>query len=141
MTVTSSVELSVPGGVLHGDLVLPPASAPVVVFAHGSGSSRHSPRNQQVAQRLQRDGLGTLLLDLLTDAEESIDIRTREHRFDIGLLADRLVRAVDWLDDEAVDPPPIGYFGATTGAGAALLAAAQQYDRIGAVVSRGGRPD
>ena len=86
----SSVEFSVPGGVLHCDLVLPPATAPVVVFAHGSGSGRHSPRNRQVAQRLQQDGLGTLLLDLLTDVEESVDIRTREHRFDIGLLADRL---------------------------------------------------
>src|SRR3954469_20817428 len=115
MTVTSSVELSVPGGVLHGDLVLPPASAPVVVFAHGSGSGRHSPRNQQVAQRLQHDGLGTLLLDLLTDVEE----RMREHRFDVGLLADRLTRAVAWLDNQDLGRPPIGCFGASTGAAAA----------------------
>src|SRR5438874_5220802 len=124
MIQASSVELAVPGGVLYGDLVLAPENGPIVVFAHGSGSGRHSPRNQQVAQRLQRHGLGTLLLDLLTEVEERIDVRTREHRFDIGLLADRLTRAVDWLDGRDLGRPPIGYFGASTGAGAALLAAA-----------------
>jgi putative phosphoribosyl transferase len=128
--------------VLQGDLALPEGARGVVLFAHGSGSGRHSPRNRFVARQLQAAGLGTLLLDLLTREEEMIDARTGHLRFDIGLLADRLGGATDWL---AKDPRTkglvIGYFGASTGAGAALVAAARRPDQIGAVVSRGGRPD
>ncbi len=111
------------------------------MFAHGSGSSRHSPRNLQVARRLQRDGFGTLLLDLLTEEEEGRDVVTRQFRFDVDLLADRLVAAVRWLDSQTQVRSGIGYFGASTGAAGALLAAAREPDRIAAVVSRGGRPD
>ena len=127
---------------LSGDLELPPDAAGVVVFAHGSGSSRHSPRNRAVAAALQRAGLGTLLMDLLTPAEEALDARRGELRFDIGLLARRLVGAVRWLAGEpATGALPVGCFGASTGAGAALVAAAEHPDGIAAVVSRGGRPD
>ncbi|HEU4752770.1 MAG TPA: alpha/beta fold hydrolase, partial [Armatimonadota bacterium] len=113
-----------------------------VLFAHGSGSSRHSPRNQFVARELNRAGLGTLLMDLLTPEEEAVDLRTRHLRFDIGFLADRLGEATEWLERyEATQGLPIGYFGASTGAGAALVAAAQHPERVEAVVSRGGRPD
>ncbi|MGW0396005.1 dienelactone hydrolase family protein [Streptomyces sp. NPDC003042] len=129
------------GSALAGDLAVP-SQGTVVVFAHGSGSSRHSPRNRTVAARLQRAGLGTLLLDLLTEQEERTDLATAEHRFDIGLLTSRLVAAVDWL---ATRPDtgrlPVGLFGASTGAAAALRAAAERPERVGAVVSRGGRPD
>jgi putative phosphoribosyl transferase len=113
-----------------------------VLFAHGSGSSRHSPRNRYVAEILQGAGLGTLLMDLLTRDEEAVDQFTRQFRFDIGLLADRLTGAIDWLErlPEARDLP-IGLFGASTGAAAALQAAAARPDRVRAVVSRGGRPD
>lgn len=124
---------------LEGDLVLPENVGGVVVFAHGSGSSRHSSRNRFVARLLQEGGLGTLLMDLLTLDEEQIDERTRHLRFDIPLLARRLVQATDWLGKEAADLP-VGYFGASTGGGAALVAAAER-PNIGAVVSRGGRPD
>lgn len=127
---------------LDGDLTLPDSSRGVILFAHGSGSSRHSPRNREVARELQRLGFATLLLDLLTAAEERIDMRTRHLRFDIPLLAGRLVAAVDWLaagDDTA--SLPIGAFGASTGAAAALIAAAERPREIRAVVSRGGRPD
>jgi dienelactone hydrolase len=110
----------------------------VVVFAHGSGSSRFSPRNRQVADRLQREGLGTVLADLLTPEEEQVDLRTGRLRFDIGLLADRLVAIIDWLGRE---PGTVGLFGASTGGGAALVAAAARSEPVGAVVSRGGRPD
>jgi putative phosphoribosyl transferase len=127
---------------LEGELVIPEGSRGVVLFAHGSGSSRFSPRNRFVAAELQAGGLGTLLLDLLTPAEEAVDLRTRELRFDIGLLADRLVAAIAWLrEGEATRDLPIGLFGASTGGGAALVAAARAPDDVGAVVSRGGRPD
>jgi len=112
-----------------------------VLFAHGSGSSRHSPRNQRVADHLQRAGFGTLLLDLLTVEEEQLDLRRREFRFDIGLLARRLVGAVDWLAARFGGELRTGLFGASTGAAAALVAAAERPNRVAAVVSRGGRPD
>lgn len=111
-----------------------------VVFAHGSGSSRHSPRNKQVAEVLQQTGLQTVLVDLLTEDEERRDLQTREHRFDIDLLTDRVLAAVDWLRNEGTDGP-VGLFGASTGAAGALRAAAVRPDEIMAVVSRGGRPD
>jgi dienelactone hydrolase len=123
------------------DLRLPEDARAVIVFAHGSGSSRHSPRNQQVARRLEGRGFGTMLVDLLTRDEEAIDARAGRLRFDIPLLAGRLVAAVAWLDDRASRTAAVGYFGASTGAAAALVASAQQGDRIGAIVSRGGRPD
>jgi putative phosphoribosyl transferase len=127
---------------LAGDLVVPDAAHGVVLFAHGSGSSRHSPRNREVAEGLQRSGLGTLLMDLLTPDEERIDLRTRELRFDIPLLAQRLTAAVDWLDaDPSTVGLPVGTFGASTGAAAALIAAAERPERVRAVVSRGGRSD
>ncbi|MEX1186753.1 MAG: alpha/beta fold hydrolase [Gemmatimonadaceae bacterium] len=127
---------------LEGTLALPPAARGVVVFAHGSGSSRHSPRNRFVAEALREGGMGTLLLDLLTAREEGIDVYTREHRFDIGLLARRLAGAIDWLDaEESTSGLPIGLFGASTGGGAALVTAADQPEKVRAVVSRGGRPD
>ena len=126
------------GGEIIGDLTVPSAAHGLVVFAHGSGSSRHSPRNRQVARSLNERGLATLLLDLLTNAEE----HDRANVFDIGLLAGRLVAATRWAQREPrIAELPIGYFGASTGAGAALWAAAELGDDIGAVVSRGGRPD
>jgi dienelactone hydrolase len=112
----------------------------IVVFVHGSGSSRHSPRNRQVAERVQQAGLQTVLVDLLTEDEERRDLQTREHRFDIDLLTDRVLAAVDWLATGGAHGP-IGLFGASTGAAAALRAAAAQPGEIEAVVSRGGRPD
>jgi pimeloyl-ACP methyl ester carboxylesterase len=113
-----------------------------VLFAHGSGSSRHSPRNQFVARTLNRAALGTLLFDLLTPEEETLDTYTREHRFNIGLLAERLVHATSWTRAEAqTHDLPIGYFGSSTGGAAALVAAAELPHDVGAVVSRGGRPD
>lgn len=134
----------VPAGqaVLEGALAIPRDAEGIVLFAHGSGSSRHSPRNKYVAGVLQDSGLATLLLDLLTPEEEAVDLRTRHLRFDIELLAQRLVNATDWLA-RAQDTSnlPIGYFGASTGAGAALVAAAGRPDAVHAVVSRGGRPD
>jgi len=111
-----------------------------VVFAHGSGSSRHSPRNRHVAEVLQSAGLQTVLLDLLTESEEQRDVQTGEHRFDINLLTDRVLAAVSWLRDSGFDHA-LGLFGASTGAAAALRAAAATPDSIGGVVSRGGRPD
>ena len=127
---------------LEGNLLLPDAARGVVVFAHGSGSSRFSSRNRYVADVLRGAGLGTFLLDLLTREEEAIDERTRHLRFDIGLLAERLVATVEWLRDRPQTALlPIGYFGASTGGGAALVAAAQIPEQIAAVVSRGGRPD
>lgn len=147
MAVSSeSVEqaVTVPaGGVsLEGSLTVPPGAHGVVLFAHGSGSSRHSPRNQFVAKSLRDGGLGTLLIDLLTAAEEGVDMYTREHRFDIGLLARRLAGAIDWLaEDSLTRELPVGLFGASTGGGAALVAAADRPGRVRAVVSRGGRPD
>ena len=128
--------------VLEGNLDVPENAQGVVLFAHGSGSSRHSSRNRFVARQLREAGLATLLIDLLTQDEEQVDMRTRHLRFDIGLLAERLVGAAEWL---ARDPDTaglrVGLFGASTGGGAALVAAAERPDAIGAVVSRGGRPD
>jgi predicted alpha/beta-hydrolase family hydrolase len=130
------------GGELTGSLTIPAGAKGLVLFAHGSGSSRHSPRNTWVAGELQRAGLATLLFDLLTQAEEVRDARTREHRFDIALLAERLVAATRFVDnDHDVADLGLGYFGASTGSAAALLAAAQLKARVTAVVSRGGRPD
>src|SRR5437868_624064 len=112
---------------LSGDLVIPAHATGMVLFAHGSGSSRHSPRNRYVASLLQQAGFATLLLDLLTAAEERVDLRTRELRFDIGFLCGRLLEATDWLQQEpATQRLPIGYFGASTGAAAALVAAAER---------------
>jgi len=127
---------------LEGNLVVPDEAKGVVLFAHGSGSSRHSPRNRYVAEVLQQAGLATLLVDLLTTDEEQVDMRTAHLRFDIGLLADRLAGATAWLAQQpATAQLRVGYFGASTGGGAALVAAAEAADRVGAVVSRGGRPD
>lgn len=127
---------------LEGDLALPPDASGVVLFAHGSGSSRHSPRNRMVADYLRSRRLGTLLVDLLTADEERIDERTHQLRFDVEMLAERLADAAQWLaDTPETRDLPVGYFGASTGAAAALLAAADKPDRAGAIVSRGGRPD
>ena len=127
---------------LEGDLALPPNAMGVVTFAHGSGSSRHSTRNRYVAQVLQRAQIGTLLMDLLTLEEERAERYTAHLRFDIPMLAERLLAATDWLDSRPdTHDLAIGYFGASTGGGAALVAAAQRTRRIAAVVSRGGRPD
>src|SRR5205807_5050005 len=127
---------------LEGNLSLPEDARGIVLFAHGSGSSRFSPRNRYVAQLLNRETLATLLVDLLTAEEEAVDLRTAQLRFNIGLLAERLVGVTDWL---AENPETwelrLGYFGASTGAGAALVAAAARPEAVGAVVSRGGRPD
>ena len=148
------VQVAAGGVTLEGTLGLPEGargtSAPrgtsalrgVVLFAHGSGSSRHSPRNRAVAGALRAGRLATLLIDLLTGEEEAADRRTMHLRFDIGLLAERLVGATDWLAQEPdTRDLRVGYFGASTGAGAALVAAAERPDAVGAVVSRGGRPD
>jgi len=127
---------------LEGNLGLPGRPRGVVLFAHGSGSSRHSPRNRYVAGVLRDAGLATLLIDLLTPQEEQIDLRTAHLRFDIGLLAERLVAATDWLQQApATRGLAVGCFGASTGGGAALVAAAERPAAIRAVVSRGGRPD
>ena len=127
---------------LFGNLHIPDEAAALALFAHGSGSSRHSPRNQFVARTLNNAGLATLLFDLLTPEEESIDARTAELRFNIGLLAERLVHATKWAkQQEQTRDLRIGYFGSSTGGGAALVAAAEIPQDVGAVVSRGGRPD
>jgi len=127
---------------LSGNLTIPDKATALVLFVHGSGSSRHSPRNQFVARSLNNAGLATLLFDLLTPEEEAIDLRTREHRFNIGLLAERLVYATRWAkEQEQTRDLRIGYFGSSTGGGAALVAAAEIPRDVGAVVSRGGRPD
>ncbi|WP_373295930.1 dienelactone hydrolase family protein [Streptomyces roseolilacinus] len=130
------------GSALRGDLALPTSLPVMVVFAHGSGSSRHSPRNRAVAGALQKAGMGTLLMDLLTEREERHDLLTAEYRFDVDLLSSRVVAAVDWLADEpATRSLGVGLFGASTGAAAALRAAAERPVRVRSVVSRGGRPD
>ena len=127
---------------LEGDLQVPGGAVGVVLFAHGSGSSRHSTRNRYVAAQLQAAGLATLLIDLLTLEEEAVDQHTAHLRFDIPLLAERLVAATRWLgEDPSTRSLRVGYFGASTGAAAALVAAATSPERVGAVVSRGGRPD
>ncbi|HZC98256.1 MAG TPA: dienelactone hydrolase family protein [Bradyrhizobium sp.] len=136
--------VSVPAGevTLTGNLSVPEDARGVVLFAHGSGSSRHSPRNRHVARLLNEGGLATLLIDLLTIDEDLIDMRTARLRFDIELLSERLVGATDWLTQSPdTSHLRIGYFGASTGAAAALVAAALRPDVVGAVVSRGGRPD
>jgi len=127
---------------LDADLRVPSQPAGLIVFAHGSGSSRHSRRNREVAEALTTGGFATLLLDLLTAQEESVDQFTREYRFDVARLGRRVVAAIDWasMDDE-LQTLKIGCFGASTGAAAALIAAAERPQRVGAVVSRGGRPD
>lgn len=142
MTTEAAVCVPTAGTTLEGDLALRVGAVGVILFAHGSGSGRHSPRNRHVADWLRQAGLGTLLIDLLTAGEERVDARTGHLRFDIGLLANRLVGAIDWLArDERTAGLPVGLFGASTGGGAALVAAGQRPDRVSAVVSRGGRPD
>jgi putative phosphoribosyl transferase len=137
-----AVTIPAGGAALAGDLSIPTEARGVVVFAHGSGSGRHSPRNRFVADALRAGGLATLLMDLLTEAEEAEDVRALALRFDIGLLAGRLVAATDWLAQQPnISALPIGYFGASTGAGAALVAAAECPNVVAAIVSRGGRPD
>ena len=137
-----SVKIPAGGTQLEGDLTLPPDAAGMVIFAHGSGSSRHSPRNRRVAGALNRAGLATLLFDLLTRSEEAIDARTAQLRFDIVLLARRLRQTTEWLvQQREMEKLRVGYFGASTGAAAALVAAAEVPQYVAAVVSRGGRPD
>ncbi len=139
---TRDVKITTAGVELAGTLIVPDEAQGVILFAHGSGSSRQSPRNQYVAAVLRESGLATLLMDLLTPEEESVDQYSRHLRFDIELLAQRLIGATDWLRSEATTRElPIGYFGASTGAGAALLAAAERGGVVRAIVSRGGRPD
>ena len=143
IVVDEAIQVSTPdGAVLDGDIVIPERASGIVVFAHGSGSSRHSPRNRAVAAGLWDRGLGTLLMDLLTMDEEAVDIRTRHLRFDVDLLAGRLVDAAAWLGRHPdTRDLPLGYFGASTGAAAALIAAAVEPQPVHAIVSRGGRPD
>lgn len=139
---TAALQVPIANRWLDGDLGMPPQPHGLVLFAHGSGSSRHSPRNQFVAASLEDRGFATLLIDLLTPAEEAVDRRTAQLRFDIEMLASRLVDIVDWLRRQPDTASlPIGLFGASTGGGAALMAAAQRPREIAAVVSRGGRPD
>jgi len=137
------VELSTSSGLtLYGELSVPDEATGLVLFAHGSGSSRHSPRNQFVAHVLREAGLGTLLFDLLTTEEEEADQYTAHLRFDIKLLAERLIQGTQWVQSrEDLQHLRIGYFGSSTGGGAALVAAGEEGDLVGAVVSRGGRPD
>jgi putative phosphoribosyl transferase len=144
---TNTVQVAVEGAELAGDVTLPDRPFGMILFAHGSGSSRHSPRNRMVASALTRAGFATLLMDLLTGEEERLDAGTGQLRFDIGLLARRLTGAVDWAADWAADGgrelagTGFGLFGASTGAAAALVTAAERPERIRCVVSRGGRPD
>ena len=139
---TREVRLPAGDAWLYGDLALPASFSALILFAHGSGSGRHSARNRRVAQRLQQCGFATLLFDLLTTQEEQVDLQTREHRFDIPVLTQRMQDATSWAASRPeLRHARIGYFGASTGSAAALIAAARLGDRIGAVVSRGGRPD
>jgi len=138
---TREIEVAAGGPALPGDLTIPAGATGIVVFAHGSGSSRKSPRNVLVATALQQQGLATLLFDLLTADEERLDARTATLRFDIPLLAERLIGAIDGLEAAGAGGMPVGCFGASTGAAAALIAAARRPDSVRAVVSRGGRPD
>src|SRR5947209_19514948 len=138
----NEVEIHAGHAVLSGNLTIPKNAVALVLFAHGSGSSRHSPRNQFVARTLNDAGLATLLFDLLTQEEEAMDMRTREHRFNIGLLAERLVHATRWAKQQKQTRDlRVGYIGSSTGGGAALVASAELPQDVGAVVSRGGRPD
>jgi dienelactone hydrolase len=141
-TQTRPVQIRAGAALLDGDLTIPQRALGLVVFAHGSGSSRFSRRNREVAQTLEDGGFATLLLDLLTREEEAIDLRTREYRFDIDRLGHRVVAAIDWAAGESdVSDLPIACFGASTGAAAALIAAAERPNGVRAVISRGGRPD
>jgi pimeloyl-ACP methyl ester carboxylesterase len=140
--VTGMVRIPAAGVTLEADSTVPAAARGLVLFAHGSGSSRHSPRNRYVAEQLQAGGLATVLVDLLTSEEEQVDARTAELRFDITLLSVRLAAIVDWLGgQERTADLGVSLFGASTGAAAALVAAAARPGRVRAVVSRGGRPD
>jgi pimeloyl-ACP methyl ester carboxylesterase len=140
--IEQTVEIPTIGVTLEADMTMPAPARGVVLFAHGSGSSRHSPRNRYVAGELQGSGLGTVLVDLLTSEEEQADLNTGQFRFDIRLLAQRLAAIVDWLEDhDAAAGMDAGLFGASTGAAAALVAAAECPGSVSAVVSRGGRPD
>jgi dienelactone hydrolase len=143
MTPVNATELAIPldGAHLGAVLAVPEGAEAIVLFAHGSGSGRHSPRNTRVAQYFHTRGLGTLLFDLLTTAEAREDAELRSYRFDIELLAERLIAATGWLRRQGGVPGRLGYFGASTGASAALVAAAALPAHVGAVVSRGGRPD
>jgi putative phosphoribosyl transferase len=140
--VARPIKIATGSVTLEGDLAIPDGACGIVLFAHGSGSSRHSPRNRFVAETLVDGGLATLLFDLLTEEEEYHERLTRHLRFDIGLLAQRLLCATDWVAQRPETRDlKVGYFGASTGGGAALVAAADKSDAVGAVVSRGGRPD
>lgn len=138
----NEITISLPGARLGGELIIPDNALGLVIFAHGSGSSRKSPRNQYVARILRQNGIGTLLFDLLTAQEELVDSQTGHLRFDIPFLAGRLLHATRWAQDHAnTKDLNLGYFGSSTGAAAALVAAAELHDEVSAVVSRGGRPD
>ncbi|MBZ5504583.1 MAG: dienelactone hydrolase family protein [Acidobacteriia bacterium] len=140
--LATPVQIPIENLVLHGDLRVPPDAMGIVLFVHGSGSSRFSPRNRYVAEELHKRGLITLLLDLLTEEEQKIDADTMQYRFDISLLASRSTLAASWLHGQSgMSRLPIGLFGASTGAAAALITAAELKQQITAVVSRGGRPD
>jgi dienelactone hydrolase len=142
--VSTGIRIPLKGVELGGELNIPESAGGLVLFAHGSGSSRHSPRNQYVARVLREAGIGTLLFDLMTSHEEEAEASTRHLRFDIPFLAERLVAATNWAKTETTGQGrnlKLGYFGSSTGAAAALVAAAELGEEIGAVVSRGGRPD
>ena len=142
MAQATAVQIQAGRVLIEGDLTLPARTVGLVVFAHGSGSSRFSRRNRSVAQVLQGGGYATLLLDLLTQEEEVIDERTREYRFDVDRLGHRVVAAIDWVASHPQAARlPVACFGASTGAAAALIAAAERPEAVGAVISRGGRPD
>jgi len=142
LTPSRPIRLEAAGIILNGDLSIPENAKGIIVFVHGSGSSRFSSRNRAVADVLIRSQLGTLLLDLLTESEERTDAATAEFRFDIPLLAERTTGVVDWINSStSTSSLPLGLFGASTGAAAALIAAAQRPHLVRAVVSRGGRPD
>jgi dienelactone hydrolase len=142
MVQSAAVQINAGRVLIEGDLSIPPKAAGLVVFAHGSGSSRFSKRNRSVAHVLHGGGYATLLLDLLTREEEAVDEQTREYRFDIDRLGHRIVAAINWAASHPhVARLPVGCFGASTGVAAALIAAAERPDTVRAVISRGGRPD
>ncbi|MHB1680902.1 MAG: dienelactone hydrolase family protein [bacterium] len=142
MKISKEITISINNKNINGSMEIPAAAEGIVLFAHGSGSSRFSSRNRYVAKILNENNLGTLLFDLLTEEEEKVDIYTAEYRFNIRLLAERLIIVTDWLiENKFINGLKVGYFGASTGAAAALIAAAKKSDIIFAVVSRGGRPD
>ena len=142
MKISKEIKISINNKDINGSMEISAAAKGIVLFAHGSGSSRFSSRNRYVAKILNENNLGTLLFDLLTEEEEKVDIYTAEYRFNIRLLAERLITVTDWLlKEQFINGLKVGYFGASTGAAAALIAAAKKSDIIFAVVSRGGRPD